>query len=93
MSEFQWLRLTSKDPGSIPGWILIFITCTICTITTHLSILPPLLHNSVEEGQSVDQGLESWMGAATLQSSRRNLEIRVAEVQLQTIGRLSHHFQ
>ena len=29
MSEFQWLRLTSKDPGSIPGWILIFITCTM----------------------------------------------------------------
>ena len=47
----------------------------------------------MEEGQSINQGLESWMGAATLQSSRRNLEICVAEVQLQTIGRLSHHFQ
>ena len=47
----------------------------------------------MKEGQGVDEWLEGWMRAGILQSRRWNLEVGVAKIQLQSVGRLCHHFQ
>ena len=57
-------------------------------VPADLPELSPLLHHCVEEGQHVDQGLESRVWAL-IQHFGRDLEVRGSHVEFQPIGGLS----
>lgn len=46
----------------------------------------------MKEGEGVDEGLEGGVGAV-LEGGGGDLEVGVAEVQFQAVGRLGHHLQ
>ena len=48
----------------------------------------------MKEGKDVDERFEGSVGAGSLlERAGRDLEIRVPQIQLESIGRLSHHFE
>ena len=61
---------------------------------TYLPILASLLNHGVEEGEDIDERLEGSVGTGSLlEGGRGDLEVGVPQVQLESVGRLSHHLE